>query len=269
MKKLLVLITAAFCFSAVNAQKERFIEVVAEEKMEVAPDEYTFTFRLRERTKYITEAEATKPTTVYKREEVVADPDVPEIVEDIEEVEAEVEIPPTTPRSRRNTYTPPKKRITITIQEQEQAIRAYLKKKGISEKNLNSFSDNYYSNSSRKEFMLVIDKPKELKEILYSLDTMGASRVRMQGYKTSSANKYKEEMAVKALKNAKKQAEKLVGVYGEKLGDVISISETFGSESTELDKLYDLIKMELMRKNRDNNPNSILTYKVKVKFAIK
>lgn len=257
MKKLLVLITAAFCFSAVNAQKERFIEVVAEEKMEVAPDEYTFTFRLRERTKYITEAEATKPTTVYKREEVV------------EEVEAEVEIPPTTPRSRRNTYTPPKKRITITIQEQEQAIRAYLKKKGISEKNLNSFSDNYYSNSSRKEFMLVIDKPKELKEILYSLDTMGASRVRMQGYKTSSANKYKEEMAVKALKNAKKQAEKLVGVYGEKLGDVISISETFGSESTELDKLYDLIKMELMRKNRDNNPNSILTYKVKVKFAIK
>lgn len=266
MKKLIILLSIAFTYTATTAQEQRFIEVVAEETMDVAPDEFTFSFRLREKTKYV------EATTMAIEEMVVESDAVEEATEEATEEVAEAVDEGDmglTPSRKRREYKP-KKRIVITIAEQEASIRAFLEKSGINPENLTSFSNNeYYGSSNRKEFLLKIDKPEKLSEIMHALDTMGASRQRMVSFKNKSINKYKGEMAVKALKNAEYQAKQLVGVYGEKLGKVISISESFGEGNANMDKLLEMVYIELLRKNHQESYTATITYKVKVKFAIK
>lgn len=268
MKKLILILIAIFFYGVTtNAQEQRFIEVVVEEKMEVTPDEVTFSFQLREKTKYEYDvAQATEITIEDNIEETVeAEPEViPEVVEEME-IEAVEEKPN---YSRKNNRT--RKRIVISIEEQEESIKEYLKKKGISVESLSSpFSDgNYYGKSYDKSYLLTV-KTTELKEVMYSLDTIGARRVRMVSFKNSALDKQKNEMAVMALEKAKKKAEQLVKVYNEKLGSVISISESIGEGNANIDKLLEMVYMELLRKNRTETYGATIAYKVKVKFAIK
>lgn len=264
MKKLILILIAIFFYgTTTNAQEQRFIEVVVEEKMEVTPDEVTFSFQLREKTKYEYDvAQATEITIEDNIEETVEAET--EVVEEME-IEAVEEKPN---YSRKNNRT--RKRIVISIEEQEESIKQYLKKKGISVESLSSpFSDgNYYGKSYDKSYLLTV-KTTELKEVMYSLDTIGARRVRMVSFKNSALDKQKNEMAVMALEKAKKKAEQLVKVYNEKLGSVISISESIGEGNANIDKLLEMVYMELLRKNRTETYGATIAYKVKVKFAIK
>lgn len=241
--------------TAATAQEQRFIEVVTEEKMEVNPDEFIVEFRLSEKTRYEDD-----PHEVIEQEEYAVAEEVTDAVEE------DVEMPS---QKRKRTRTKPRKRITVTIAEQEKDIKAFLKKNGIDENNL-ALATNYerYSDN-RKYYTLKINNIDAFSTIMNGLNTMGASRVKLQSFNYSKAEEQKNEMAVKALKKAQKQAEKLVRVYGEKLGRVISISEDFGGHDETSTKFYELIMVELMRKNKNKGLNMTINYKVRVKFAIK
>lgn len=268
MKKFIVLLLTALIYSTTSiAQEQRFVEVVIQEKMEVIPNEVTFSFQLREKTTYINEPLAVEKSDTEKPS--VEAEDAIEVVEDTEEIEMEtVETPPT--YRRRNRPATKRKKVVISIAEQEKELKEYLKKKGIDFENLSSpLSDkNYYDNNYRKSYTLTV-KTDELQEIMHSLDTLGTHRLRMIAFKNSTLEKQKNEMAVKALGKAKEKAEKLVKALDEKLGKVISISESVESSNASLDKLADMIYLELIRKNRIESFTNTIEYKVKVKFAIK
>jgi hypothetical protein len=259
MKKImLVLFLGTIISTIANAQEQRFIEVVTEETMEVNPDEFIVEFRLSERTKY--EDDHSYDIVEDEMETAAAEEATEAVEEDV------------MPSQKKNRTRPkPRKRIKITVQEQEQAIKDYLKKMGIPSVNLVLATDKrgYNWEETRRFYTLKINKLEIFAQVMNALDSMHAQRVKLQSFRSSKVEEYKSEMAVKALKKAQKQAQKLVGVYGEELGRVVSVSEDLGGHDKTSTKFYELIMTELMRKNKNTGFPITITYKVKVKFAIK
>jgi hypothetical protein len=259
MKKLIIALCFGFISFGLQAQETRYIEVVAIEEMEVAPDEYVFTFRLREQTKYIEE-------TTAETEEMEVDEPAVEVVEDDIMVEEEVVEAPS--KRYNGKKSKPKKRITISVAEQEETVKKFLKQQGVDVDMLLA-SNNAYSSSYRKDYTISIKNAKSIPQIIKGLDSLGASRVNIIDAKVGNKNKYRDEMAMKALKQAKEKARKMVAAYGETIGGVISITEIPDEAGQTTNKLYDLIIAEIARKNKTDNMMAKLSYQVKVKFAIK
>lgn len=260
MKKTIFSLIALFVALNITAQEQRYIEVVAQEEMEVVPDEFTFTFRLREKTKYVDEDKSkAAEEPVVEEIEVVADEEVM-VEEAVEEV-----APSKYDRKPKREYKP-RKRIVITVEEQEKAIRKFLKENGLDPKSLHS--DNSTGSYSRY-YTVVLKNPKDLKKIIEGIDSIGASRLNLVASKTNNKNKYRDEMAMKALQHAKEKAKKMAAVYNAKLGDIISITEIPEAVHSDTNKIYDLIIAEIARKNRKDYNAMTLTYQVKVKFALK
>ncbi len=261
MKKLITALCIGFISLSLQAQETRYIEVVAIEEMEVAPDEYVFSFRLREKTKYIEETTAiTEEMEVHEHAAEAVEDDI--MVEEAEEV---VEVPS---KRYNRKKSKPRKRITISVAEQEETLKKFLKQQGVDVDMLMA-SNSTFSNSYRKDYTISIKNAKSIPQILKGLDSLGASRVNIIDAKVGDKNKYRDEMAMKALKQAKEKAQKMVAAYGETIGGVISITEIPDEAGQTTNKLYDLIIAEISRKNKTDNMMAKLSYQVKVKFALK
>jgi len=185
MKKIILILFLGILTSTIaTAQKQRFIEVVVEEKMQVMPDEFIFEFRLSKKTRYEDSHSLADEVAVEAVETVVKD--------DMATEEAIEEMPSS---KRKRTKTKPRKRIKITITQQENAIKEYLKKKGIDNKNFmpvvnskhNDWSDN------RRYYTLKLSNNETFNEITKGLDSLGASRIKLNSFKSSKVEQYESD----------------------------------------------------------------------------
>lgn len=240
MKKLLITLFLGALISTAFAQDQRFIEVVVNEEMDIMPDELSVSFRLRERTEY---------------DGIVMD----EAVEAVEEV-VEGESSNRNSRNRRQYKK-------LTVAEQEQNIKAFLKSNGIDAENLSLSADMDFSSRNFIYYSVKLNNPEKFSTILMGLDSLGASNIRPTTYKNTKIDQYKTDMAISALKKAKEKAKKMAAVYGEKVGKVISITEHLGDNTSEGINFLNLIMLE-MRKDKKKSFSMPVTYTVKVQFAL-
>ena len=76
-----------------------------------------------------------------------------------------------------------------------------------------------------KSFELKTNDLKKLNNLLSKLDPEGLHRVHVKRYTHSDLEKIKEELQIKALKNAQQKARTLLNSIGEGLGEVLEVQE--------------------------------------------
>jgi len=76
-----------------------------------------------------------------------------------------------------------------------------------------------------KSFKLKVSDLKQMNDLLARLDERGVNSVGIASYTHSDLNRYKQELKLEALKNAKEKAGFLLNGIDEKLGPVLEVSE--------------------------------------------
>ncbi|MBB6610469.1 SIMPL domain-containing protein [Pontibacter sp. Tf4] len=120
------------------------------------------------------------------------------------------------------------------------AIISYLKKQGVSEKDIQtSYMSIYpiYSNgeygrttpdayTAQKTMTVLVRKLNRFDELMSGLYGAGVNRVEGVQFKVSDVEKYRAEARKKAVQDAKQKATALTGELGAKVGNVYSINES-------------------------------------------
>lgn len=169
-------------------------------------------------------------------------------------------------------------REAVSLNQLELEVREMLRKRGANPDNLKkqgketpwgaSLSDNH----SRK-YTLVLNNVDVCREVQNGLDSMHINMHSVKSVSSSQEAKYKEEVSLTALKNAKAKAEKMLAVYNEKLGKVLEIKESnedafddmFGKGMSEA---YKNLFTKVMGNMNDGSLTVKIRYSVRVKFAI-
>lgn len=238
MKKLLLILFLGLIMPLVSFAQQRFIEVVATEKMEVEADEFTFEFYLTTSKGYNEEeiaAAAEKGTTDFLKVEL-------------------------------------KKK---TIEQQEKEIRAFLAQYGIADNHLVTFISGlenqgydgvYFEKNDFKRFTLNLKKISRIAPIVSGLDSLGAERIKLTSFNNSKTDHYKNLLSLKAVQKAKDHATPMVEINGDKLGKVISITQKADDFTT--DSVFMTLLIGKMKQEKSSGTLITISYTVIVKFEI-
>lgn len=130
-------------------------------------------------------------------------------------------------------YKDGSRKVTIN-QLEEQLVRAVsridLPKKNLTVDNIYGYNWNWKKKKSEeflatKSFKLKLDNVKKINELIDLLDAEGINSMGVAEVSHSQLEKYKRDLRVEALKNAKAKASYMLDALGEKLGGAIEIQE--------------------------------------------
>lgn len=162
------------------------------------------------------------------------------------------------------------------LPELESRIKDYLKKSGVNVAGVDKVREGAAMNSFLKgndtKYTFTVNSVLQARTLLNGLDSLGAKNVKITNAENTQAEKYKNELEVKAMKNALEQAKQLLAVFSEKPGRVLEVRE---KTETPYDDLFSGVMVEMQKAvfsklfAGDGQSTMIkLSYSARVKFEI-
>lgn len=164
----------------------------------------------------------------------------------------------------------------VPLAEIEDELIKKMRKAGIDKKNVKVKNVGNYWRQRGKEFLfskqlkVELNDFSKINDLIDILDAKGIRNMNIGELRNSKINKFKTQVKIEALKNAREKAKVLVESLGEELGEVITITEISSGFVRPMYKAEIMARSTEMQQERIDQIQMIkLEYQVQATFRIK
>jgi len=164
----------------------------------------------------------------------------------------------------------------VPLAEIEDELIKKMRKAGIDKKNVKVKNVGNYWRQRGKEFLfskqlkVELNDFSKINDLIDILDAKGIRNMNIGELRNSKINKFKTQVKIEALKNAREKAKVLVESLGEELGEVITITEISSGFVRPMYKAEMMARSTEMQQERIDQIQMIkLEYQVQATFRIK